>query len=90
MASQYFEVQEPLQIMYSMLPQKENIGSPHRLLLWYVYGVCNDDMLRAGKLREWKQGADFHQGLGVWLVKFPETKCIKPLSRATSTDFWII
>jgi hypothetical protein len=71
--------------MYSMLPQKENIGSPHRILPWYVYGVCNDDMLSAGKLRVWKQGADFHQGL--WLVKFPETKRIKPKSRATSTDF---
>jgi hypothetical protein len=30
-----------------------------------VYGVCIDGMLRAGKLRVWKQWAKFHQGLGV-------------------------
>jgi hypothetical protein len=30
-----------------------------------VYGVYIDGMLRAGKLRVWKQWAIFHQGLGV-------------------------
>jgi hypothetical protein len=31
--------------------------------------MCNDGMVRAGKLRVWKQWTNFHQGLGVVLVK---------------------
>jgi hypothetical protein len=34
---------------------KHNIGPPHRILLSAGYGGCIDGMLRAGKLREWKQ-----------------------------------
>jgi hypothetical protein len=36
------------------------------MLLWDVYGVLNDGMIGADKLRVWKQWAHFHQG--VWLV----------------------
>jgi hypothetical protein len=51
--------------MYSMLPHKQNIVPPPRILLRAVHGVCIDGMLRAGKLRVWKQWAKFHQCLGM-------------------------
>jgi hypothetical protein len=44
-------------------------------------------MLRSAKLRVWKQWANFYQGLGLQLVKFPKTKEIVPLFRATSAFF---
>jgi hypothetical protein len=52
---------------YSKLPHKKNIFPPPRNLLEDVYGVCNDDimMLRAGKLRVWKQWANCYRGMGV-------------------------
>jgi hypothetical protein len=37
--------------MYSMLPHKQNIVSPLRILPCNLYGVCNDGMLRAGKVQ---------------------------------------
>jgi hypothetical protein len=51
--------------MYSMLPHKQNIVPPPRILLCAVCGVCIDGMLRAEKLRVWLQWANFHYGLGV-------------------------
>jgi hypothetical protein len=51
--------------MYSMLPQKQNIVPPPRILLLAVHGVCIDGMLCAGKLLVWKQWANLHQGLDV-------------------------
>jgi hypothetical protein len=46
--------------MYAMLPHKQNIVPPPRILLLDVYGVCIDGMLRVGKLRVWKQWPNFH------------------------------
>jgi hypothetical protein len=51
--------------MYSMLPHKQTIVPPPIVLLFNVYGVCIDGMLRAGKLRVWKQWEHFYQGLGM-------------------------
>jgi hypothetical protein len=65
MPSPYFEIQEPLQTMNSMLPHKSKIISPSIILLLCVDGVWKDGMIRAGKVRVWKQWANFCQGLGM-------------------------
>jgi hypothetical protein len=39
MVSPSLEVQKPLQIVYSMLPHKQNIDLPPRMLLWHLYGA---------------------------------------------------
>jgi hypothetical protein len=65
MASHIFQGAGATPNMYSMLPHKQNIVPPPRILLGAVYGVCIDGMLRAGKLQVWKQWANFHQGLSV-------------------------
>jgi hypothetical protein len=48
-----------------MLPHKQNIVPQPRILLQVVYGLYIDGMLHVGKLRMWKQWANFRQGLGV-------------------------
>jgi hypothetical protein len=49
--------------MYSMLPHKQNVVPPPRILLQDFYCVCIDGMLLAGTLHVWKQWAIFHQAL---------------------------
>jgi hypothetical protein len=67
--------------MFSMLPHKQNIVSPHRILVLAVYGVCIDGILLTGNLRAWKQGPPCQQGLGVQLAKLPTTKRINHFPR---------
>jgi hypothetical protein len=88
MASPYFKVQEPLPTSTPCF-HTSRTSFPHPEFCYEMSMVCNDGMLLAGKLRELKQWAQFHQGLDVQLVTKPETKWIKPLSRVTSANFWI-
>jgi hypothetical protein len=51
--------------MYSKVSHKYNILPPPRILQKNSNGVCNDDKIRVGKLRMWKQWANCYRGMCV-------------------------
>jgi hypothetical protein len=51
------------QNMYSMLPHKQTMSPPPRILLFNFFCQWNDGMLGAGKLQVWKKWASIRQGL---------------------------
>jgi hypothetical protein len=73
MASPYFEVQEPLQICTLCFHRSET-WPPHLEFCYAMSMVCAMIACYVLESSECGNSGQFHQGLGVQLVRFPITK----------------
>jgi hypothetical protein len=77
MASPYFKVlgATPKHALYAHTQVEHRFPTQNSAIA--CHAVCIDGMLRAGKLRVWKQWAHFHLGLGMYslpsIIRSPMT-----------------